>query len=93
MEKKDGAGLYLALISIHGLIRGRDLELGRDADTGGQTKYVVDLSKALAALPGVRQVELFTRRVIDDKVAGDYAEPLEELGEGVRIVRLLGGSG
>jgi sucrose-phosphate synthase len=91
MEKKDGAGLYLALISIHGLIRGRDLELGRDADTGGQTKYVVDLSKALAALPGVRLVELFTRRVIDDKVDGDYAEPLEELDEGVRIVRLLAG--
>lgn len=39
---------HLLLISIHGLIRGHDLELGRDADTGGQTKYVVDLARALA---------------------------------------------
>jgi sucrose-phosphate synthase len=38
--------MYLLLISIHGLIRSHDLELGRDADTGGQTKYVVDLAQA-----------------------------------------------
>ena len=31
-------GLYLLLISVHGLIRGHDLELGNDDDTGGQTK-------------------------------------------------------
>ncbi|MCW8926749.1 MAG: hypothetical protein OQJ84_10845 [Xanthomonadales bacterium] len=36
--KKRNRKLYLALISTHGLIRGHDLELGRDADTGGQTK-------------------------------------------------------
>ena len=40
--------LHIVLLSIHGLIRGHDLELGRDADTGGQTKYVVDLARALA---------------------------------------------
>ena len=50
--------LYIVLISIHGLIRGRDLELGRDADTGGQTKYVVELTKALARQPQVDRVDL-----------------------------------
>jgi len=35
-------GLFILLISIHGLIRGENLELGRDADTGGQTKYVLE---------------------------------------------------
>jgi sucrose-phosphate synthase len=39
------------MISVHGLIRGRDLELGRDADTGGQTLYVVELIRALAEYP------------------------------------------
>ena len=29
-------GLYIVLISMHGLIRGQHMELGRDADTGGQ---------------------------------------------------------
>ena len=27
--------MYILLLSIHGLIRGHDLELGRDPDTGG----------------------------------------------------------
>jgi sucrose-phosphate synthase len=29
-------GLYLILISLHGLVRGERMELGRDPDTGGQ---------------------------------------------------------
>lgn len=81
-------GLYVALISVHGLIRGHDLELGRDPDTGGQTLYVVELARALAAHPAVAQVDLFTRRVIDPAVSQDYAEPVEELGSGARIVRI-----
>lgn len=30
-----GPPLYLVLISLHGLVRGNEMELGRDADTGG----------------------------------------------------------
>ena len=29
-------GLYLVLISLHGLVRGDRMELGKDPDTGGQ---------------------------------------------------------
>ena len=29
-------GLYIILISLHGLVRGDKMELGKDADTGGQ---------------------------------------------------------
>lgn len=76
------------LISVHGLIRGKDLELGRDADTGGQTKYVVELAKALALHPNVAQVDLVTRKVIDRRVSGDYARPTEVLSPKARIVRI-----
>ncbi|MFT5825272.1 MAG: sucrose-phosphate synthase, partial [Yoonia sp.] len=41
----------IALISLHGLIRGENLELGRDEDTGGQTRYVLELARALAESP------------------------------------------
>lgn len=82
---------YPLLISIHGLIRGHDLELGRDADTGGQTKYVVDLARALAARDDVSQVDLVTRRVIDPGVSDDYAEPIEMLCDKARIVRIDAG--
>jgi hypothetical protein len=70
------------------LIRGRDLELGRDADTGGQTKYVVELAKALAKQPNVRRVDLVTRRIIDSEVGADYAELVEPLAENAQIVRI-----
>ena len=85
--------LYLCLISIHGLIRGRNLELGRDADTGGQTKYVVELTNALARQPGVERVELFTRLVDDPAVGSDYSVPREPLADGACIVRIEAGSG
>jgi sucrose-phosphate synthase len=80
--------LHLVLLSIHGLIRGHDLELGRDADTGGQTKYVVELARSLGEHPQVGRVDLMTRRVVDPRVSDDYAEPIESLGEGVQIVRI-----
>ena len=83
--------LYLVLISVHGLIRGRDLELGRDADTGGQTKYVVDLARALGECAGVSQVDLITRRVVDPSVSDDYAKPVERLTDRARIVRIEAG--
>lgn len=82
------SGLYIFLISVHGLIRGQELELGRDADTGGQIKYVVELARALSRHPGIDQVDLLTRKVIDAKVSDDYSKPIEELSGKARIVRI-----
>ena len=90
MEKNNKAK-YLVLISIHGLIRSHDLELGRDADTGGQVKYVVDLAKALAKHDDVEQVDLITRRVVDENISDDYANPIEVLSDKARIIRIDAG--
>lgn len=84
-EKK---GLYIALLSVHGLIRGEQLELGRDPDTGGQILYVVELARALAAHPAVDRVDLFTRQVIDKKVDDSYAQPEEPLAGNAFIIRI-----
>jgi sucrose-phosphate synthase len=83
--------LYILLISIHGLIRGQDLELGRDADTGGQTKYVVELARSLAKQPQVERVDLVTRRIIDDAVSDDYRAVTEPLADNAQIVRIEAG--
>ncbi|KAK6161742.1 hypothetical protein DH2020_005123 [Rehmannia glutinosa] len=74
-EKK----LYIVLISLHGLVRGENMELGRDSDTGGQIKYVVELARALAKMPGVYRVDLFTRQVSSPEVDWSYGEPTEML--------------
>lgn len=83
--------LYILLISVHGLIRGHNLELGRDADTGGQTKYVMELAKALAKQSNVERVDLVTRLIIDDAVDPDYSAVTEALAENVQIVRIEAG--
>jgi sucrose-phosphate synthase len=84
-------GYYILMLSVHGLIRGHDLELGRDADTGGQTKYVVDLARSLAEREDVAGVHLVTRRIVDDSVSADYARTLEPLSDKAGIVRIEAG--
>lgn len=80
--------LYILMLSVHGLIRGHDLELGSDADTGGQTLYVVELARALGRHPDVDRVDLLTRLIDDPQVSPDYAHGEEELGPNARLVRL-----
>ncbi|MEZ6091806.1 MAG: HAD-IIB family hydrolase [Pirellulaceae bacterium] len=80
--------LKITLISLHGLIRVKDPELGCDADTGGQVKYVLELAKELAAQPHVREVELLTRQVLDPKVASDYGQLEEQIAENAKLVRI-----
>ncbi|KAL3677566.1 hypothetical protein R1sor_027514 [Riccia sorocarpa] len=78
VEKK----LYIVLISLHGLVRGDNMELGRDPDTGEQVKYVVELARALALMPEVYRVDLLTRQICDPSVDWEYGEPVEMLTTG-----------
>lgn len=80
--------LYIVLISVHGLVRGKDLELGRDADTGGQTRYVIELARALSQSPDVERVDLLTRQVVDPKISPDYSVPEEPIERKARIIRI-----
>ena len=80
-------GSYLLHLHLHGLFRGQQLELGRDADTGGQTTYVLELIRSLAARPEVDRVEVITRQIHDRRVSPDYSQPREELGNGACILR------
>lgn len=80
--------LKITLISLHGLIRAVDPELGRDLDTGGQIRYVIELAKELASQAEVGSVELLTRQIHDPKLAPCYAEPEEMISENVKIVRI-----
>ena len=81
-------GLYILMFSVHGLIRGENLELGRDPDTGGQTLYVVELAKKLAEHPSVERVDLLTRQFTDPKVDADYAKVQEKLAKNTYIIRV-----
>lgn len=85
---KKKAPLFIVLLSVHGLVRGHDPELGRDADTGGQVKYVVELLRALGESPKVERAVLLTRSVADPAVSADYAVAEEPLSAKASIVRI-----
>ncbi len=80
--------LYIQMFSIHGLLRGQNLELGYDADTGGQIKYVVELCRTLAKHPMVGKVDLFTRLISDKAFSSDYEKEVEQVSDRFRIVRI-----
>ena len=84
-------GIRLLHLHLHGLLRPRDLELGRDADTGGQTLYVMDLVRSLAKRPEVDQIDVVTRLVQDSNVAEDYGRSQELIVPGARILRFAFG--
>jgi len=88
VSKRKPEGYYIALLSLHGLLRGHSLELGRDADTGGQILYVAELARALARHPDVARVDLMTRQVMDSRIDADYAEQEEEICSGCSIIRI-----
>ncbi len=85
--------LFIQLFNIHGLIRGKNLELGIDVDTGGQTKYVLEFAKELSLDPRVDKVEILTRYINDKNQSDDYSVPVEHINDKLDIVRLkCGGS-
>ncbi len=81
-------GYYIQLYSPHGLIRFENPEIGRDKDTGGQVKYVLELLEHLSLHPQVRKVDLFTRRIMDKRVSSSYGKEIETVNEKARIIRM-----
>ena len=84
-------GYYIQLFSPHGLIRYHDPEIGRDKDTGGQVKYVLELLENLSQHPQVRKVDLFTRRIVDKRVSSTYEKEIDTVNEKARIIRVTCG--
>lgn len=80
--------LNVCLISLHGLIRHRNPEYGRDVDTGGQVRYVLELAEALGRQSGIGSVCLLTRQIVDPKVSEDYAQIEEVISDNVKILRI-----
>lgn len=84
---------YIQLFSPHGLIRYHNPEIGRDKDTGGQVKYVLELLENLSQHPQVRKVDLFTRRINDKRVSSSYDKEMDIVNDKARIVRVSCGGG
>jgi len=80
--------LRISIINIHGLLKGSGLEIGRDADNGGQTKYVFELAEFLSQHKDVEHVDLFTRLIDDPHLSSEYAVPVEVVNDKFHIRRI-----
>jgi len=80
--------MRIHLYSIHGLFRGKNLEIGKDSDNGGQIIYVMELAKELSQRPEVEHVHLFTRRIDDKQLSPDYAVEIEPINDKFDIRRI-----
>ncbi|MBB4804616.1 sucrose-phosphate synthase [Flavobacterium nitrogenifigens] len=80
--------LRISLINIHGLLKGSGLEIGRDADNGGQTKYIYELAEFLSQHEDVEHVHLFTRLIDDPALSREYAVPVEIINDKLDIRRI-----
>ncbi|MBN2627348.1 MAG: HAD-IIB family hydrolase [Spirochaetales bacterium] len=76
------------MINIHGLVRGQNVEIGRDADTGGQTRYIIELANSLSLQPEIDYLDLVTRKITDKRVHSSYGNEREEINSKASIVRL-----
>lgn len=78
----------IILVNIHGLLKGSGLEIGRDADNGGQTKYIYELADYLSRSERVEHVHIFTRLIDDKAMHSDYAKEIEQLNHKLDIRRI-----
>ena len=80
--------LYILMLSLHGLLRAENLELGKDSDTGGQIKYVIELATQLAQHREIEKVDVITRLIEDEDVSDDYAQPSATIAKQCHLVRI-----
>jgi sucrose-phosphate synthase len=84
----DPHGIRILILNLHGLLKGTGLEIGRDADNGGQTRYVFDVAHFLARSDRVAHVDIFTRLIDDDALDDAYSVPVEVLDDHLAIHRI-----
>lgn len=76
------------LYNIHGLIKSNGLEIGKDADNGGQIIYVYELAQHLSQHPDVDHVHIFTRLIDDPNEADAYSQEIESINPKCDIRRI-----
>ena len=74
------------MVNLHGRVSYNNMELGIDLDTGGQIKYVIEMSKYLSKK--INKVYLFTRLILDDNINSSYGIHEEKINSKASIIRL-----
>lgn len=79
--------MFVLHIALQGCLRGREVDYGLTADTGGHIRYLLDLLAASEADPAVARLAVATR-AFDSAHGPDYARPHERVSAKTEILRL-----
>ena len=84
--------MFVLHIALQGCLRGRDIEYGVTADTGGHIRYLMELVAASRRHPSIDRIEICTRAFRDAAMSDCYDQAIEQVDAATRIVRLRGAS-
>ncbi|WP_447555014.1 HAD-IIB family hydrolase [Vreelandella sp. EE22] len=80
--------MHIVHLALQGCLRGRDVEYGVTADTGGHIRYLLELVEASALDPLVTRITLVTRAFECQFSDIDYTQPLETVSPKIELIRL-----
>ncbi|WP_110669919.1 HAD-IIB family hydrolase [Salinicola halophilus] len=80
--------MHIVHLALQGCLRGRHVEYGITADTGGHIRYLLELVEASAKAPSITRITLVTRAFDGDFSPVDYRHSPEIVGPKVTLVRL-----
>ena len=84
--------MFVLHVALQGCLRGRDVHYGLTADTGGHIRYILDLVAASLRHHAIDRIEIATRAFRDPRLPDCYDQPIEDVSDTLRIVRLRGAS-
>jgi sucrose-phosphate synthase len=84
--------MYVMHIALGGCITRPPISYGLTQDTGGHIAYILGAATAQSHLPEVTRVDILTRLFDDPTLGADHAEPVQQIGPRLRILRLKGPS-
>lgn len=79
-------------LALGGCLKAPPVAYGLTEDTGGHIAYVLGAARALAATPGISDVEIVTRQFDDPVLGPEYARACEPMADNLRIVRIDSGN-
>ncbi|MEE4350126.1 MAG: HAD-IIB family hydrolase [Pacificimonas sp.] len=81
--------MYILHTALQGCLRGKNVEYGITADTGGHIRYLLELADCSASDEKIERVDIVTRGFVDEQLGAGYAQPVEVIDSKRRILRLL----
>src|SRR5690606_9608470 len=81
--------MFILHIALQGCLRGKNIDYGVTADTGGHIKYLLELVEASETDPRIEKIEIATRAFRDKELGPDYTKKRETISAKTDLIRFF----